>query len=310
MDPIARQFDGGQKIITKEKYVAKLVIKNGLAYLPITKPSAEEIATLPQVAFGSENWDPTKINDYDEAWLTTPDDEDLHDAIAQLRDPSASGEDMLDMIDKIKNNKNKNLIEEQILHLLAERSEIMQTVEHNILFNLEKIKLPKVDHQWDNAINKDMNLLDEFNILQSLGKNALTTKDFQKMESKLIYNEKQGGQRNARLVYGEIQGAQLKKFIPLEEENFNDEESGKLDVYQIFLNGDGEPRHNLGGDLHCTTKPTKPETRLTWKSMIYIALFLVLVKTQIISLMYEGEYQLTLVPMVCCSYVRSMIWYV
>ena len=135
-----------------------------------------------------------------------------------------------------------------------------------------------------------MNLLmDEFNILQSLSKNALTTKDFQKIESWLIYNEKQDGQRKARLVYGEIQRAQLKTFIPPEEENFIDEESGKLDVYQIHLNGDGEPRHNLGGDLHCTTKPTKPETRLTWKSMIYIALFLVLVITQIISLMYEGE---------------------
>lgn len=289
VDPIARQFDGGQKIITKEKYVAKLVMENGLAYLPITKPNEEDIATLPHVAFGSETWDPTTINDYDDEWLTSPDAEDLHGNIAHLQDPSASGEDMLDMIDKIRNNKNKNFIEEQILHLLAERSENMQTVEHNITFNLEKIKLPKVDHQWDNAINKDMNLMDEFNSLQSLGKNALTTKDFQKIESCLIYNEKQDAQRKARQVYGEIQGAQLKIFIPPEEENFIDEESGKLDVYQIHLNGDGEPRHNLGGDLHCTTKPTKQETTLTWKSSTAIALFLFLVITQIISPSTKGS---------------------
>ena len=81
-------------------------------------------------------------------------------------------------------------------------------------------------------------------------------------------------------------GAQLKRFIPPEEENFIDEESGKLDVYQIHLNGDGEPRHNLGGDLHC---PTKPETILTWRSMIYIALFLVLVLAQIASQRTKGS---------------------
>ena len=64
-----------------------MAIKNGLAYLPITKPTAEEIATLPQVvAFGSENWDPTKINDYDDEWIATPDKEGLHDTTTHLHD--------------------------------------------------------------------------------------------------------------------------------------------------------------------------------------------------------------------------------
>jgi len=61
-----------------------------------------------------------------------PDEEDLHDTIAHLQAPSASGEDMIDMIGKNNNNnKNKNLNEEQILHLLAERSENMQTIYHS-----------------------------------------------------------------------------------------------------------------------------------------------------------------------------------
>ena len=107
------KFDGGQKIITKEKYVAKLVIKNSFAYLPITKPTEEEIATLPHVVFGSETWDPTKINDNDEEWITTPDDEDLHDTTTNLQAPSASGEDMI--VPKNTKNRNKNLNEEQIL---------------------------------------------------------------------------------------------------------------------------------------------------------------------------------------------------
>ena len=124
-------------------------------------------------------------------------------------------------------NEDEDEDEEPILHLLAERSENIQSVEHDISFNLEKIKIPKVDHQWDkNAINKELDLMNEFNILRSLGKHAPTTKEYQKITSRLIYIEKQDGWRKkARLVYGEILGAQLKRFIPPEEENFINEES-------------------------------------------------------------------------------------
>ena len=74
---------------------------------------------------------------YTEKCMTTPDKEDLHDNKTNLQAPSASGEDMID--------KTFNEGEEPIPYLLAEGNRNMNSVDHAIPFNLEKIKRPTVD---------------------------------------------------------------------------------------------------------------------------------------------------------------------
>ena len=67
MDDKSRKIGGKQRITTLDGYVIPLQFKHGLAYLPMSPPTDQDLDEYPHVILTSEGlWDPSILdNDYD-----------------------------------------------------------------------------------------------------------------------------------------------------------------------------------------------------------------------------------------------------
>ena len=60
VDDKSFKVGGKQHIVTLDGYVIPLNVRNGLAYMDMTKPTDQEYSSLPNVVLTSDsNWDPT-----------------------------------------------------------------------------------------------------------------------------------------------------------------------------------------------------------------------------------------------------------
>jgi len=84
VDDKSSKVGGKQHIVTLDGYVIPLNIRNGLAYMDMSKPTDQEFSSLPHVVLTSDsNWDPTLLDsefDPEVEWQDAQEEDEIFDS--------------------------------------------------------------------------------------------------------------------------------------------------------------------------------------------------------------------------------------